>query len=180
MRRTALLSIIGLLLTGCASYRYDVAGPDGSAKTVRKDADLVIPAEPAEIRVRQVENRCVFMIENPTTQPVSLDGANSAVVDPTGQSRALAGQLIPPGAYLKLVLPPMAEYEPRGPEFRIGFGMQVSAPQEESVKAHYLMSAAGPMEYWEWSGAGSIRLTLSLVQEQVSRRHEFTITRTKP
>jgi len=179
MTRCVFLSLVCVWLTGCTTWHYDVSDPVGASKSVTKDADLVIPAPPGEVRVRQVESRCVFMIENPTTQPITLDGSNSAIVDPTGQTRVLAGQLIPPGAFVKLVLPPIEEYEPRGPEFRIGFGMQVSAPTQDTVRAQYLMSGASPMEYWNWSGSGSIRVILTLSQEQVSKRHEFLITRTK-
>ncbi len=201
MRKIALIALFGIFICGCASYRYEIADPQGQARVVRKDADLVIPALPAEIRARQVESRCVIMIRNPTTQPISLDSAQSTLVDPDGQIHPIAGQLIPPGAYGKLILPPMREVSPRGPEFRIGFGLQVradigdssrnsdkashshanSVQKDSSVqqKSLYLMYGEADNAYWEWKGEGSARLILGLVQNEQTFRHEFIIRRIK-
>jgi hypothetical protein len=174
-----------LLSAGCASYRYDIAAPDTPDRQVRKDADLVIPATPAELRLRQVDSRCVLLVRNPTTQPFSIDGSTSAIVDPKSQSRAIGGQLIPPGSFAKFIVPPMQQAEPRGPEFRIGIGvgMQVQGPPAptEPRQAVYLQSGAGPMEYWEWDGPGSIRLILAIKSDgqPAPTRYEFVLTRSK-
>jgi hypothetical protein len=178
MRLLCTIGVFCLLAAGCTSYRYEIAAPDGSSKVVSKDADLVIPAPPGEVRVRQVDSYCVVMIENPTTRPVTLDGGESTLVDPGGQARAVATQLVPPGAFTKIVLPPLRQVQPRGPEFRIGFGMQVLAPAstDEPVVARY-MQYAGPVEYWEWSGEGSVRLILGLRQDDQLVHHQFLIQR---
>ncbi len=184
MRIAAILTVFALFTTGCASYQYEITTPDGPSRPVRKDVDLVIPAPPAKVRVRQVDGYCVFMIENPTTQPITLDGAKSALVDPSGETRAISTQLLPEAAFTKIVLPPLRQIDPRGPEFRIGFGMQVRAldpPAQVTgpVVAQYMQYAAGPVEYWEWSGEGTVRLILGLRQHDQLTEHQFLIRRFK-
>jgi hypothetical protein len=176
-----LISVMGLIHGGCTSYRYEIATPGGPSGIVEKAADLVIPAPPGEIRVRQVENYCVLMIENPSTQPITLDGGESTLVDPAGEARAVATQLVPPGAFTKIVMPPLRQIAPRGPEFRIGFGMHVQAaePLDAPVAAKYMQYSDGPVEFWEWSGEGVVRLIVGLRQNDQLTRHEFVITRTK-
>lgn len=178
--KTAMLLVFLTLAGGCANYRYAVVSPDGQSRDVQEKLDLVIPATPAELRVREFSDRCVIMIENPTAEPIQLDGGQSTLVDPSGETRAIGNQLIPPGAFTKLILPPLRQNDPRGPEFRIGFGVMVrtEAPPpgpRESV----LLSVSGPVEYWEWSGAGEVRLVLSFVQGEKTTRHALTIRRWK-
>ncbi len=183
MRWIGLLAWVLSLVGGCASYQYQIVAPDGSARTVPTDQDLRLDASPAELQLRQVDSRCVVLIQNPTTQPISLNGAQSALVDPTGRSRVIASQLIPPGAYVKLVLPPLREYvEPRGPQIGIGFGMRVQASDnpEKPVYAQYLQIGQGPMEYWEWDGEGTASLVLSLSESnRPGQSHTFRIERLK-
>jgi hypothetical protein len=122
-----LLTVLLLLsATGCTSYRYEVVEPEGPL-AVRKGQDLVLQIEPAELRLRQVESRCVVLVANPSQQAFEIEAGGSTLVDPTGQSRAITAQLVPPGAYVKYVLPPVEEYNPRGPQLQFGLGMQVDA-----------------------------------------------------
>jgi hypothetical protein len=183
MRWIGLLAWVVFFVGGCASYQYQIVAPDGSARIVPKEGDLRLAASPAELQLRQVDSRCVVLIQNPTTQPISLNGAQSAVVDPTGRSRVIASQLIPPGAYVKLVLPPLREHvEPRGPQIGIGFGMRVQVPEntQTSVFAQYLQIGAGPMEFWEWAGEGTASLVLSLSEtNRPPTSHTVRIERSK-
>jgi hypothetical protein len=139
-----------------------------------------------ELRFQQVESRCVMVIDNRTDTAVTLDGDSSAIVDPRGQTRAIATQLIPAGAYAKLILPPMAEYDPHGPQwhFGIGVGARVDAkdlgPSGAGDRhAVYLVTSTEPMEYWEWSGAGEVRVVLALKQGDQTHRHEIVVRRIK-
>jgi hypothetical protein len=176
-----------VVVSGCTSYRYEVADRDEGRLQVRKDQDLVLQAAPAELRLRQVESRCVVLVTNPTTQPFEIEAGGSTVVDPTGQSRSIAGQLVPPGAYVKYILPPVEEYAPRGPQFQIGLGMMVQNPPSPAVpevgdgprEAVYLSPGSRNMEYWEWPGPGQIRLLLSLKQGDSPQRHEIVLRRIK-
>ena len=167
-------------LGGCASYRYDVvpavASPDDGGMTVVKNRDLVLPAAPARLRLRQVESRCVLIVENPTDTELSLDGSASAIVDPLGQSRAIAGQLIPPGAFVKFVLPPLRDAPPTGPAFQFGVGMFVVDDKPRPAK---YLDIGRSQEYWEWDGEGKIRVVLSFKQKDQTFRHEIEIKRTK-
>ena len=144
--------------------------------TVVKDRDLVIPAAPARLRLRQVESRCVLIVENPGDTEISLQGGASAIVDPLGQSRRLAGQLIPPGAFVKFVLPPLRDAPPAGPAFQFGVGMVVSASEPRHAQ---FLDVGRSQEYWEWDGEGQVRVILSLKQKDQTFRHELLLKRTK-
>ncbi|HEX8323083.1 MAG TPA: hypothetical protein VF595_04140 [Tepidisphaeraceae bacterium] len=169
-----------LVSSGCTRYRYDMVpamgSPDPTPTTIRKDQDLVLPAAPARLRLRQVESRCVLLIENPTDTEISLDGSASAIVDPLGQSRAIASQLLPPGAFMKLILPPLRDAPPAGPAFQFGVGVLVQS--DEPRPAQYL-DVGRAQDYWEWKGEGRVRVVLTLKQKDQSFRHEFLLLRTK-
>ncbi|MGC4032057.1 MAG: hypothetical protein QM754_10050 [Tepidisphaeraceae bacterium] len=182
---------LAVMAAGCVSYRYDLTAVDAAPATnptdfaaagvptqVVKDRDLVIPANPARLRLRQVESRCVLMIENPTDAEITLDGNASAIVDPLGQSRYVATQLIPPGAFVKFVLPPLRDQPPTGPQFQLGIGMWASADADTPRPARYLQTGR-PAEFWEWDGEGKIRIVLTLKQGDQTTRHTFVLTRVK-
>ncbi len=168
------------MLVGCTSYQYEISTPNGPSRSITKDEETIIPANPAELRLRQVDSRCVLLIGNSSKELLSLQPAGCAIVDPAGQSRAIAARVIPPGSHLKLVLPPIREVEPRGPVFGIGVGMQVDASSiDQPREAQYLSSGNDSQEYWEWNGAGTIKLFLSIKQNESETKHEFVITRRK-
>jgi len=180
MRRrllSSLLSVTLLLASGCTSYRYEITAGSGQTSEVLKDRDLVIPAAPAQLRLRQVESRCVVLITNPTTQPITIDGGNSTIVDPKGQSRSVASQLIAGQSFVKLILPPMRDYDPQGPTVHLGLGFVANAATVRTPQ--YLDVNPASQEYWEWDGAGAIHLILTLRQNDQSTRHEWTISRSE-
>jgi len=175
LRRLAIA--LFLILSGCTNYRYDVLGADGSAVPVAKDRDLIVPAAPANLRFRQVESRCVLMVENPTTQPIALDGAASTIVDPKGESLAIASQLIAPGSFTKFILPPYDERPRNDSGFQFGFGVIVDAQDRRPLN---LLQINGPkQEFWNWDSAGEIKLILSLRQDDKPTRHEVVLRRTR-
>lgn len=167
-------------MMGCASYRYEISPAedksDSEIMLVVKNQDLVVPAPPTRLRLRQVESRCVVLIENPTDSEIMLDGPSSALVDPMGQSRAIAAQLIPPGAFVKLILPPLRDAPPAGPAFQIGFGMMVMGDEPRPVQ---YLDTGRSQEYWEWDTDRPVRLVLSFKQKDQTFRHAYVLTRTK-
>ncbi|HEX8340321.1 MAG TPA: hypothetical protein VF624_05380 [Tepidisphaeraceae bacterium] len=184
-----LAAVLVFLTTGCTSYRYEVVQPEQTLG-VQKDRDLVLQTEPAEVRLRQVESRCVVIVANPTTRPFEIEGSGSTLVDPTGQSRAISPQLVPPGAYVKYILPPVDQSNPRGPQLQLGFGVMADAgrgaggpvppPSVVGERRAVYLSPGGNIEFWEWSREGQVRLLLSLKQDDAPpRRHEILIRRVK-
>jgi hypothetical protein len=173
MKFFALLGLL-TLLTGCKSYEYAISDGGGGYAQVVKDKDLVVPAEPARLRLRQVSSHCVVLIDNPTTQPIAFDGGQSTIVDPKGQSRQIASQMIAGGSFVKLILPPIREPD-QNPQMHFGIGFLVDSAA--SRKPQYLDVNPPGMEYWEWDGAGAIRLILTLRQGEQATRHEYTIRR---
>ena len=173
MKLIPLVAVLGLL-SGCKSYQYAVSSGDGGYSQVLKEKDLVVPADPARLRLRQVSSHCVVLIDNPTTQPIALDGGQSTIVDPKGQSRQIAGQMIAGGSFVKLILPPIQERDSQ-PAVHFGIGFLVDA---ERPRTPMYMDVNPPsMEYWDWDGTGAIRLILTLRQGDQSTRHEFTVRR---
>lgn len=180
-RPTPLLAAIVLFAFagGCANYRYDVVTAAGAPAAVAKDRDLVVPAAPVNFRFRQVESRCVLMLENPTTQPIELDGAGSAIVDPRGESRAILSQLIAPGSFTKFVLPPYDERIRDNSGFQFGVGVIVDASSQEPRHAQFLQISGPKQEFWTWDGEGEIKLIFSLRQDNQSMRREVVLRRMK-
>lgn len=180
--RPALLVLLTSALcavAGCANYRYDVVTESGSVAAVAKDRDLVVPAAPANLRLRQVESRCVLILENPTTQPITLDGAGSTIVDPRGESRAILSQSIAPGSFVKFVLPPYDERPRINPGFQFGIGVMVDASPVDTRPAHRLQINGPKQEFWTWDGEGEIKIMFSLRQEQDHVRRQLVLRRSK-
>jgi hypothetical protein len=170
--------LIGLtcLLAGCTSYRYDAAVGGNPPMAVQKETDLVLPAGLVELRLRQVESRCVLLVVNRNDADVTLVGEKSALVDPRGQSHAVGGQLIPPNSHVKFVLPPLRDTTPSGPTIGIGFGVLVE--NDAPRNALYLTTSPVP-DYWDWPGEGEIRLTLSVRKGEAEEGFTVRIGRKK-
>ena len=135
-----------VILSGCGSYTYELQQPDQPPLQITKDAQQVLPVGPVEYHLRRVESRVVVLIYNRDETPLSLDGARSVVVDPGGQSHAIASQLIPPGSFAKLILPPLRDRDPSGPSilFGIGVGARVSAEPSANRKPGAGQQSSGP------------------------------------
>src|SRR5881394_1297012 len=89
-------SISLILMTGCARYEFDLVQPQDLARHIGSQSDETVRVDPLEYRMRAVENRLVVRIFNPTTDPITLAGDKSYVVDPAGQSHPLRAQTIAP------------------------------------------------------------------------------------
>ncbi|HEY7086605.1 MAG TPA: hypothetical protein VH518_00870 [Tepidisphaeraceae bacterium] len=189
VRVLAALLLAGGWLIGCTQYEYDVVRPPELAQHVGAKEDVVIQLDPLEYRLRTVENRLVMRIYNHTDDAMTLVGQRSSVVDPDGQSHPLPTLSMPPGSFIKLILPPPAPVIETNPTFGIG----VSGGFGDSRRRGYPYDpeyglADGPRYftvydngqfYWDWKGEGSIRLNLAFDRGGKTFEHEFVIGRRK-
>lgn len=183
LRPLAFSLLLAGLLTGCTTYEYDVlqarapgvtipppmTGNEPSNRAGTKD-DLIIDIDPIRYYCRSVDNRLVIRAFNRSADTVQLVGVRSAVVDPSGQARPIRSQSIPPGAFVKLILPPVR------PEFvsdggvRIGGGYGYGPGLSRSEfgvgyydgyegPARYTLRDAGDV-YWDWKSETEAKLIL--------------------
>ena len=178
-RRAAAVVVVAVvlipLLGGCARYEYDLVAPPELARHVGTKADEVVRLDPLEYRFRTVENRLVMSVFNPTSDPITLLGGQSYVVAPSGQSHPLRVRTIAPGAFIRLVLPPMRPYfRSSGPTFGIGLGVGISSrryygrgfypgPFHDPFwdePRYYTYYDEADATYWDWRGETDVRVNL--------------------
>lgn len=173
--RMTVVVVVVAGLAGCARYEYDVIKPVISPGRVGEKDDVVIDGEVVRYRIRTVDGRLVVRVFNSGTENVELVGVRSTVVDPTGQSRAIRSQLIPPGAFAKLILPPVRPefvsdggvrlgtssggdgggYGPGAGQGEFGYGVEPDRPREFRLRD-------GGEVYWDWKGETEARVILLL------------------
>lgn len=186
MAKTVLLiGVIALLsaASGCATYEYDLVSPPDFAGHIGSASFRFVNRAPLIYRLRTYANRLVMQIENPTSDPITLVGAQSTVVDPDGQSHPLPTQTIAPASYIKLVLPPLQPYVQRvEPALGFGFGYGYEPYGVGRVfygpPRYYAVIDENAL-YWEWPGQTDVRLMLTFDQSGKTFRHEFTFHRQK-
>jgi hypothetical protein len=164
-------------LTGCYHYEYRIVSPPDFQRRIFADRELVVHRDPMEYRFLAEQDLLVIRIFNPTQEPIQLLGQQSSVVDPHGQSHPLLGQVIPPGAYIKLILPPMPRYEVvSAPHASVGFGFGYGFHHHGYYGGWYAPIWYDPgwdepryvavyepgQSYWRWDGPGDVRLILTL------------------
>lgn len=177
------------LLTGCASYEYDVTRPSEYARHVGTKAEERFTREPLEYRLQTAESRLVMMVFNPTDQPIQLVGDRSSVVDENGQSHPLRSVAIASRSFVKLILPPLRPYiERTGPSIGIGVGGTFGSAgyNRYGVRGYqfyddpyYMAVVDDNALYWDWKGETDIRITLVYQQGEKTIEHEFVIARKK-
>lgn len=182
------------LLTGCATYEFDLTQPPDLQRHIGRNIDQVVTRDSLEYRLRAVDNRLVMRIFNQTDNPIQLRGDRSVVVDPNGQSRPLRSQSIAPRSFAKLIFPPMRPriYDP-GPTFGIGVTGGISRhyhrdpfyPAGYDSAPRYLYVDDDSI-YWDWKGEGEIRVTLvyrtggdANEKDAKEIRHDFSFRRRK-
>lgn len=169
--------VIGLSLAGCARYEYDLINPPELARHIGTQSDEIVRVDPLEYRLRTYDNRLVMSVFNPTSDPVTLMGDRSYVVDPAGQSHPLRGQTIAPGTFVRLILPPMRPgYYQTGPTIGIGVGVVGYSgfyghrygyrglgydPFFYDEPRYYTYYDESDNTYWTWDGQTSVRLHLA-------------------
>src|SRR5437773_6141091 len=84
------------LITGCATYEYDLIKPEKFATHIGRKQEVKVAVDPLEYRFISYDNRLVVKIFNPTDDPIQLLGGQSSAVDPKGESHPLRTQMIAP------------------------------------------------------------------------------------
>jgi hypothetical protein len=129
-----IIATLLLCLTGCATFEFDVIRPPEFAQHIGSEKEVAIQSGALEYKMQVVENRLVVRVFNQGIDPLQLLGDQSALTDPSGQAHPLRGMIIPPGAFLKLILPPTSHLQSGGPGYsgpgwEDGLGRsQVTAP----------------------------------------------------
>lgn len=174
-----------LLAAGCARYEFPVLeapaieGQDTPVEVVSATQEVTVERLPLRYRLQVVENRLVVRVFNSSDRVVELVGGRSTVVDPIGQSRGLRNQVLTPGAFVKLVLPPLRSepvrndglsvsgrggYGPGLDRGEFGFGVGYTTPDRSVPRDRG--------DTWDWSGEGQVRL--NLVFREVGTTEEWT------
>jgi hypothetical protein len=187
--KTAPLLLFTLLLSGCAHYEYDLVFPPDLARHIGGKSDEVVRIDPLEYRLRSYDNRLVMSIFNPASDPVTLVGEKSYVVDPNGQSHSLRPQTIAPNTFIKLILPPMRPYYYQGSPtigFGLGFGYsraRYGYPFYDSYlydePRYVTYYDESDTTYWDWDGETDARLHLVYQRGSNTFAHDFTFHRKK-
>jgi hypothetical protein len=180
-----------LLLTGCSRYEYDIVQPPELAGHIGAKSWISIRRADVEYRLRTYDNRLVTHIYNRGGDVLRLLGADSAAVDPRGESHPLPGAAIPPGSYVKRIFPPpRPRVERYGPTIGVGVGYGAgyghyrhrdpfySPAFDDFGPRYYSVYDPNDRTFFQWPGATSIRLLLSFEREGGEKfRHEFLIRR---
>ena len=116
--------LLWLALSGCARYEYDVVQPAELAGHVGETAWVALRrGDDLDYVVRSAEDRLIMRIQNRGERAVKLLGADSAVIDPRGESHPMASATIPPGTFVTRIFPPpRPTTRAYGPSMHFGVG----------------------------------------------------------
>jgi hypothetical protein len=179
-----------LLLSGCAHYEYDIVEPKEFARHVGGKSWVSVRRDELEYRLRSYDSRLVMLIYNRGDKPMKLLGADSAAVDPRGESHPLQSATILPGTYVKRIFPPPPRVVERsGPRFGVGAGV-ASGPggfRDRGDPLYRGYDDFGPQYYavydrtsFEWPGQTTVRLLLTYQREAGETfRHDWVLRRRK-
>lgn len=189
--------ILFLSLAGCTRYEYDVVQPPELAGHVGTQSWLALRRDPLEYYLRTSDNRLVMRIYNRGEAQVKLLGADSAAVDPRGESHPLVSATIPPGSYVTRIFPPPRPTMQRtGPSVGFGVGAGYAGASHghpyhhHHYPYHYYASDLEPRyytvydpndrTYFDWPGETSMRFLFAFQREGAEPiRHEFLIRKRK-
>jgi hypothetical protein len=177
--RAIVIMAAGLLLSGCASYEYDLTQPPALARHIGTARQTSVQYDPLIYQLQTYDNCLVIWIANPTRDSILLVGERSVVVDPSNQSYPVRGQTIAPGSFIKLVLPPLREavydepaYYGGGPVFygRFHHGGYVWVGPDY----YYYGPTVYDYPLFDWPADTGVRLTFTF--ERKGKRFEQTLT----
>ena len=192
-----------LLVSGCARYEYDVVEPADLAGHVGEESWVALRrSNDLEYRLRAYDNRLVMLIYNRGDRPVKLLGADSAAVDPRGESHPLHSATIPPGSYAKRIFPPPPLRVQRyGPSFGFGVGVMGASrvragPRGRAFRhqhhpyhatrfhdlepRYYTVYDPNDRTMFAWPGESAVRFLFAYEPDGGEPfRHEFLIRRRK-
>jgi hypothetical protein len=188
------LIVLTLLMTcvGCATYEYDIVQPEALAGHIPAKPPRRFEIGPLGYQWQSYDNHLILQVLNTTDDPIELLGAQSYVVDPTGQSHPLTSQTLAPHSFIKLILPPIPPRIQRGgPSIGIGLGVGSAGGAwdrgyggvgvaEPIGRPDYLVYTAGSTgEFWEWDGQSDVRLLLVFRAGDQTLRQAFVLHRRK-
>ena len=195
---SSLLLLTVTLAGGCARYEYDLVRPPELARHVGAKAWQVVPLDPLEYRLRTSDNRLVMLVYNRGERMVRLSEADSAAVDPKGESHSVTGRTILPGSYVKLIFPPPQATVRSAPSLGLGvgvgyghiygvpyrdglgFGGPYYGPYDDLSPRDYSVYDPNNRTYFDWPGESEVRISLAYEPEGGERfRQEFVFRRRK-
>jgi len=185
--RWLIVMMLMMLCGGCATYEYDLVRPAELARHIGSQSAEGFNIGPLAYELQSYDNHLIIQIRNPTHDPIELMGAQSYVVDPSGQSHSLKSQSIAPASFIKLILPPIPPRIQRtGPSIGIGVGMGRAwnggyggvGVAEPIGPPDYLVYDTGG-DFWEWNGQTDVRLLLVFKAGDQTLRQEFLLHRRK-
>ncbi len=168
--RTPALLLSALFLAvvagGCTNYNYTIVRPEVPQPLITAKESGGYESGPVRYRFDNVDNRLVIRVFNNTSDVIELM-PQSSLVDPEGQARPIKPQTILPGAFARIVLPPI---KPRIESTGVGLGVGVGfssgpgAYRDEYGMArrydeprYYTVEDGGEV-YWSWRGEGEVQL----------------------
>jgi hypothetical protein len=155
------------LLTGCASYEYDLTQPAGARVHIGTKDPAVAKIPPLRYELITVDSQLVMMIHNDTDAPITLRGDQSYLLDATGRSRNVRGLTIAPGSYGKFIFPPPKPYVPdSGIRLGVGTGIETAGGfHHRGVGTGVDYDSGGPRQvqnlddnyYWDWDDESAVK-----------------------
>jgi hypothetical protein len=193
------LAVAGLTLAtslSCAHYEYDILQPTTMPVThVGTSEDVIYGDGPVRYHFRTEDDRLVVRVFNSSPLPLEVVGVKSTVIDPSGQARPLRSVVLPPGAFTKIVLPPIRPefVDPYGrhriydgPGYGPGYGggagpgygrREFNTGGYFDDEPRYYVLADGGETYWEWQGETSARLIMHFKQAEKEFEQSFVFGR---
>lgn len=198
-----LLLLIPLLLSACTRYAYDLTAPPDLAQRIPRDKGAAISLDSINYRFDIVDTHLIIRAYNNGPDPIELLGNESFIVDPSGQSRPMKSQTIPPGTFIKVILPPQQIlYRDPGPRIGIGLGVGISSNHRHHPfhghhfhdpfydpfydpwydpwysEPRYLL-AVPEDGYWAWPRDTEVRIRFAYRQKDQSFHHDLTFRKVK-
>jgi hypothetical protein len=193
MRRLAYFELILALLlcSGCAHYQFNEVEPKSEAIAITEHGDTVGTFESLQYTMRAVEGNLVIRIKNLASDSIDLLGNQSSAIDATGEAHPLRSQTIPPGAFIKVILPPPRPtvYDP-GPNVGFGFGIigrldrgyggdRFYGPDWYDVPRTLTLYDQGSNFYWDWKANSSVKVIFTYQRDGHPFHQEFTFFKQK-
>lgn len=190
------LLLLLVLVGGCARYQYDIVRPEDARQRIGKEWRRV-DRGPVYFRLRTVDNHLLVHVYNASEDPIRVLGDRSYIVTPVGRSIPLPTQTIAPGAFMKLILPPVEQVIRAGPSVGFGFGYRAHGYYPWYYSPYYPYGGYGPAfydpywyepryfyienpeNYWEWEGETDVTLRVVFEQRDQVFDHMFIFHRVK-
>jgi hypothetical protein len=191
--RLMVLTPLIALLGGCASYEYDLVRPEAHAGHIGTKESQRITMDNVEYVMKSSNDHLVIDAYNRGEEPMKLIGDDSTAIDPKGESHPLRSRTIPPGSFVRLILPPPPpQIQRSGPTFGFGVGVVGSRFHHrdfgyggindfyEPGPTYYAVYDSSDATLWRWEGDRTdARLILVFDRGKEPIRHDFLFRRVK-